>query len=249
MKRAWLVGALAAALMLSGCAANSPFDLADGQASLDCEGDGATTVVLLAGMGDDASTWRPLRDALGPNVRTCAWDYPGVGGSTGSAAPMTAGVAAASLDATLTAAGVDRPVMLVGHSIAGLTVRLFVGQHPDDVAGVVLFDPTVSSFAHRYDLKSFQPSWDGAGSAHEVDEITVWPDIPFEILRHDSAVYAEQGMWDAQVEVAWIVGQADFASLAPSGVVTEVPGAGHYVHRDQQQTAVDAVLRVLGQIE
>jgi pimeloyl-ACP methyl ester carboxylesterase len=219
-----------------------------GQAHLDCEGDGTTTVVLMAGMGDDSTTWRPFRDTLGPDVRTCAWDYPGVGESTG-AYPMTAGVAAASLNATLDAAGVDGAVVLVGHSIAGLTVRLFVGQHPDDVAGVVLFDPTVSSFAYRYDLSQFQPSWNGAVSSREVDRITAWPDIPFEILRHDPRVYAEQGMWDAEVEEAWIAGQADFAELAPDGVVSEVAGAGHYVHLDRPQIAVDAVLRVLAQVE
>jgi pimeloyl-ACP methyl ester carboxylesterase len=219
-----------------------------GQAHLDCEGDGKTTVVLLAGMGDDSSIWGPFRDTLGPKVRTCAWDYPGVGESTGIA-PMTAGVAAASLNATLDAAGIDRPVILVGHSIAGLTVRLFVGQHPDDVSGVVLFDPTVSSFAYRYSLKEFQPSWDGAVSSREVDRITAWPDIPFEILRHDSDVYAEQQMWDAQVEETWIAGQDDFARLAASGVVSEVADAGHYVHLDQPRIAADAVLRVLAQVE
>jgi pimeloyl-ACP methyl ester carboxylesterase len=218
-----------------------------GQAHLDCQGDGATTVVLMAGMGDDATSWASFRGALGSDVRTCAWDYPGVGGSTGTA-PMTAGVAAASLNATLDVAGIDSPVVLVGHSIAGLTVRLFVGLHPEAVAGVVLFDPTVSSFAWRYSSREFQPSWDGAVSSHEVDRITAWPDIPFEILRHDSEVYFEQQVWDAEVEDAWIQGQAEFAQLAPGGVVTEVADAGHYVHLDQPHIAADAVIRVLSQV-
>jgi pimeloyl-ACP methyl ester carboxylesterase len=162
---------------------------------------------------------------------------------------MTAGVAAASLNATLDAAGIDSPVVLVGHSIAGLTVRLFVGRHPEAVAGVVLFDPTVSSFAYRYDSHEFQPSWDGAVSAREVEQVTEWPDIPFEILRHDSDVYEEQDTWDAEIEDAWIAGQADFARLAPAGNVSEVKNAGHYVHLDQPQESADAVLRVLSQVE
>jgi pimeloyl-ACP methyl ester carboxylesterase len=246
MNRALLTSALAV-LALTGCATNT-YPVMGGQAHLDCQGDGATTVVLMAGMGDDSTTWGPFRETLGSDVRTCAWDYPGVGESTGTA-PMTAGVAAASLNATLAAAKIDRPVVLVGHSIAGLTVRLFVGQHPEDVAGVVLFDPTVSSFAYRYDFSEFQPSWDGAVSSREVDRITAWPDIPFEILRHDSDVYHEQQMWDAEVEDAWIAGEADFARLAPAGVVSEVQDAGHYVYRDQPQIAADAVFRVLGQVE
>ncbi|MET4637219.1 alpha/beta hydrolase [Mycetocola sp. 2940] len=248
MKGALLTSAVLV-LTLAGCATNTTmYPVMGGQAHLDCQGDGTTTVVLMAGMGDDSTVWAPFRDTLGPDVRTCAWDYPGVGESTGTA-PMTAGVAAASLNATLDAAGVDEPVVLVGHSIAGLTVRLFVGQHPNDVAGVVLFDPTVSSFAHRYDVTQFQPSWDGAVSSREVNRITVWPDIPFEILRHDSDVYREQQMWDAEVEAAWIAGQDHFARLAPAGRVSEVRDAGHYVHLDQPPIAADAVLRVLSEVE
>jgi pimeloyl-ACP methyl ester carboxylesterase len=248
MNRLIVVPALVAMFALSGCATGTDYAVMGGQAHLDCQGDGSTTVVLMAGMGDDSTTWQPFRDTLGPGVRTCAWDYPGVGESTGTS-PMTAGVAAASLNATLAAAGIDDPVVLVGHSIAGLTVRLFVGQHPEDVAGVVLFDPTVSSFAWRYHFSQLAPAWDGAVSSREVDRITAWPDIPFEILRHDSDVYRDQRTWDAEVEDAWKEGQADFAGIAPAGVVYEVPDAGHYVHLDQPQIAADAVLRVLREVE
>lgn len=231
---------------LSGCATGN-FSIPGGTAHLDCQGDGATTVVLMAGMGDDTNVWGPFRATLGPDVRTCAWDYPGVGQSTGGT-PMTASVAAAALDATLDAAEVDRPVVLVGHSIAGLTARLFVGLHPEAVSGVVLFDPTISSFAHKYDQTDFQPHWDGTVSSREVDTVTAWPDIPFEILRHDSDGHGDE-VWEAADEAAWVAGQADFAGLAAGGVVSEVRDAGHYVYLDQPQTAADAVHRVLDQVE
>jgi pimeloyl-ACP methyl ester carboxylesterase len=158
---------------------------------------------------------------------------------------MTAGIAAASLNGSLWKAGIRPPYVLVGHSIAGLTIRLFVGQHPDDVAGVVLFDPTVSSFAWRFDMKEFQPAWDGATSAREVDQVTSWPDIPFEILRHDGAVYAEQGIWDSDVEEDWAAAQDEFAALTPRGTATRIPGAGHYVYRDAVAASLAAVERVL----
>ena len=200
-------------LTLAGCAAADSYPVTGGQAHLDCEGAGTTTVVLMAGLGDNTTVWGPFRETLGADVRTCAWDYPGVGGSTGKS-PMTAGVAADALDETLAAAAIDRPLVLVGHSIAGLTVRLFVGQHPDDVAGVVLFDPTVSSYAHRY-AAEFQPAWNGAVSAQEVDAVTVWPDIPFEILRHDTSLSEAQELGDPEVEALWTAGQQAFAELAP----------------------------------
>lgn len=76
-------------------------------------------------MGATTTTWTGLRAALGPGVRTCAWDYPGVGHSTG-APMMTATRAASALFGTLRAAHVLQPVILVGHSAAGLTTRLYV---------------------------------------------------------------------------------------------------------------------------
>ena len=140
--------------------------------------------------------------SLGPDVRSCAWDYPGIGHSTGEPM-MTADQAASSLAGTLRAAEVPLPVILVGHSIAGLTTRLYVGQHPADVAGVVLFDPTVASFARMFDDTEFRPEWDGTTSADQAEQVTTWPDIPFEILLHDPAVYAAAEVWSAEVEEQW----------------------------------------------
>lgn len=132
---------------------------------------------------------------------------------------MTAELAASSLHATLRAADVPLPFILVGHSIAGLTTRLYVGEHPDAVAGVVLFDPTVPSFARMFDEDEFQPRWDGTASADQVEQVTSWPDIPFEILLHDPAVYARGQIWSETVEAQWGTDEAPFAALAPGGNV------------------------------
>jgi pimeloyl-ACP methyl ester carboxylesterase len=200
--------------------------------------------VFLGGMGFTTTTWDGLREALGSEVRTCAWDYPGVGHSTG-APMMTAATAASSLHGTLNAARVPEPVILVGHSIAGLTTRLYVGEHPDEVAGVVLLDPTVPSFARMYDDKEFQPDWDGTTSADQAEAITAWPDIPFEILLHDPAVYAAENVWSDAVEAQWGTDEAAFATLAPHGTVQVVKDSGHNVHLDAPDAAAAAIRRVV----
>jgi len=220
----------------------------DGEtARLQCQGAGSPTVVFLGGMGFTTTTWKDLRTILGAGVRTCAWDYPGVGHSTGPAM-MTAAGAASSLYGTLRAADVPRPVILVGHSVAGLTTRLYVGEHPADVAGVVLLDPTVPSFARMFDEEEFRPAWDGTASATQVEKVTALPDIPFEILLHDPAVYAAQEIWSATVEAQWGADEAAFAALAPHGTVHVVPDAGHNIHLDDQAVAVAAVRRVLSAV-
>ena len=78
---------------------------------------------------------------------------------------LTPARAASSLAGTLRAAEVPLPVILVGHSVAGLTARLYVGEHPADVVGVVLLDPTVASFARMLDDAALRPEWDGTTSA------------------------------------------------------------------------------------
>jgi pimeloyl-ACP methyl ester carboxylesterase len=145
----------------------------------------------------------------------------------------------------LTAAGVPRPVLLVAHSVGGLTARLFVGQHPQSVSGVVLFDPTVPSFSRMFDEEEFRPGWDGTTSAAEVEQVVSWPDIPFEILRHDPAVYADQDVWSSTVEAQWGAAQAAYAALAPQGQVRVVPGSGHVVFQDAPAASVAAVRDVL----
>ncbi len=227
-----------------------PSDLhrVDGEtAHLQCQGTGTPTLVLMGGMGFTTTTWAGVRTALGPDVRTCAWDYPGVGHSTGEPM-MTAEIAASSLHGTLRAAKVPRPVILVGHSVAGLTTRLYVGEHPGDVAGVVLLDPTVASFARMFDEEEFRPQWDGTASATQVEQVTAWPDIPFEILLHDPAVYASEEIWDATVEAQWGADEAAFAALAPQGTARVVEGAGHNIHLDDQPACVAAIARVLNAV-
>lgn len=221
----------------------------DGETShLQCQGAGSPTVVLLGGMGFTTSTWDQLRADLGPRVRTCAWDYPGIGRSTGTPM-MTAERAASSLAGTLRAADIPMPVVIVGHSIAGLTTRLYVGQHPDDVAGVVLLDPTVPAFARIFDDQEFQPRWDGTASADQADQVTAWPDIPFEILRHDPAIYATQAIWSPGVEDLWATEQQALAELSPHGSAMIVPGAGHNIHEDAPAQTVDAIRRVLDTVQ
>jgi pimeloyl-ACP methyl ester carboxylesterase len=158
---------------------------------------------------------------------------------------MTARRAVSSLAETLRAANVPLPVVLVGHSIGGLTSRVYVGEHADDVSGVVLLDPTVASFARRFDDKEFRPRWDGSASADQADLVRVWPAIPFEILRHDPMIYAAREIWSAEVEGQWGEEQDAFARLTTDGSVRIVPGSGHNIQEDAPGPAADAIRRVL----
>jgi pimeloyl-ACP methyl ester carboxylesterase len=82
-------------------------------------------------------------------------------------------------------------------------------------------------------------------SAAQVEQVTAWPDIPFEILLHDPAVYATQKIWSSTVEAQWGADEAAFATLTPQGAVHVVPDSGHNIHLDDPTASVAAVRRVL----
>lgn len=99
-------------------------------------------VVLLHGLGADATYWAPTIDALRRAGRTAiALDAPGSGGSgtpaTADGFSLPARVAA--VEALASALRLDR-FDLVGHSLGGATAGLFALEHPERVGRLVLVD-------------------------------------------------------------------------------------------------------------
>lgn len=108
------------------------------------QGHGSPTVVIEAGGGDppvESGSWRAVIDALSKSNRVCTYDRAGLGKSDPAPMlPRTSQEVAHDLDALLTKAGVPGPYLLVGHSYGGLHVRMYAGQFPDKVLGMVLVD-------------------------------------------------------------------------------------------------------------
>jgi pimeloyl-ACP methyl ester carboxylesterase len=103
------------------------------------------TVILEAGGGGTSADWSLVRDRLGGDMRTCAYDRAGAGRSEPGPLPRTMRQEVFELHLLLGAADVKPPYVLVGQSIGGLLARLYVETFPDDVVGVVLVDPTHES--------------------------------------------------------------------------------------------------------
>jgi pimeloyl-ACP methyl ester carboxylesterase len=103
------------------------------------------TVVLAAGAGDFAVDWGLVQPAIAESTRVCSYDRAGFGWSDAGPEPRTLRQEAAELEWLLTRGGEHPPYLLVGHSIGGLVVRLFQEEHPVEVTGMVLVDPTHES--------------------------------------------------------------------------------------------------------
>jgi pimeloyl-ACP methyl ester carboxylesterase len=104
-------------------------------------GNGDPAVVFDAGLPGSVLSWHYVMPDLGRLVRAVAYDRAGLGWSEPSPEPRTAERIVEELHELLERAGVPPPYILVGHSFAGLTTRLFAARHPEEVAGLVLVDP------------------------------------------------------------------------------------------------------------
>jgi pimeloyl-ACP methyl ester carboxylesterase len=108
--------------------------------NLDCSGQGSPTVILESGLGVPALGWIKVQPEVARFARVCSYDRAGYGWSEPGPEPRTSLQIARELKMLLGASGEKGPYVLVGHSFGGFIVRVFTGQYPGDVVGVVLVD-------------------------------------------------------------------------------------------------------------
>lgn len=107
----------------------------------------APAVIFTHGWGLDSTIWHEARRDLSADLQVITWDLPGLGRSSlrGS---LTLVHLAQSLKCVMTLAG-DRPVVLVGHSIGGMTIQTLARDEPGlveaRVAGIVLLNTTYTN--------------------------------------------------------------------------------------------------------
>jgi pimeloyl-ACP methyl ester carboxylesterase len=109
---------------------------------------GAPTLMLTHGWGFDASAWYRIRRRLRADFRLLLWDLPGLGASA-SFSDGDYDIERFAENLHLLTQRVDGPVVLVGHSIGGMTMLTFCRRYPallgSKVKGLVLIDTTFTT--------------------------------------------------------------------------------------------------------
>lgn len=105
-------------------------------------GSGDPTVVFEAGAGSSLETWTRVQPEVSKFAGTISYDRAGNGLSKRGATPRDGRRIATELHTALHNAHASPPYVLVGHSLGGPYIRVFAGMFPDEVAGMVLVDPT-----------------------------------------------------------------------------------------------------------
>jgi pimeloyl-ACP methyl ester carboxylesterase len=105
-----------------------------------CMGQGSPTVLLDAGLGDDVTIWAKVQPELAKGTRVCAYDRAGFGWSEARPEVQDANAVTGELHGLIEKAGVERPFILMGHSIAGIYLRSYAAKYSGDLAGLVFVD-------------------------------------------------------------------------------------------------------------
>lgn len=116
-------------------------DIGDGQRlNLYCLGSGSPAVIFDAGMGDSTISWALVQKAVSKRTMACSFDRAGLGFSDATRRPSTPRNQAEDLHALLKVAQIKPPYILVGHSMAGMNVRVYADKYRDQVAGMVMVE-------------------------------------------------------------------------------------------------------------
>jgi pimeloyl-ACP methyl ester carboxylesterase len=163
-------------------------------------GEGSPVVVLESGLSATSAVWGWVQPAVAETTRVLAYDRSGIGWSDAGPEPHDAATSARHLALLLDRLEVDGPLVLVGHSMGGLFVRVFADLFPERVAGVVLVDP-----AHPDQLERFS---EGVGRLQRdfMGQLSVAPVLAgFGVIRLSGGIpegaekLPEEGRADAEI--------------------------------------------------
>ncbi len=116
------------------------YDVGGYSMHLYCTGSGSPTVLLSSGLGDDFTEWAKVQPVLSKLTRVCSYDRAGFGWSEPRPGIQDAKAIASHLHQLVQVAGIQRPFVLVGHSISGLYLRYYAAHYSGDLAGLVFID-------------------------------------------------------------------------------------------------------------
>jgi len=149
-----LVAICSCLLVLSGPLISEPapippgrlIDIGGRRLHLNCTGSGSPTIVAESGLGAFSTDWALVQPLVSKLTRFCSYDRAGYAWSDNGPALDMVEETADDLRMLLRRAGVEPPYVLIGASIGGLYVRAYQRRFPEEVAGLVLDDPSSEQF-------------------------------------------------------------------------------------------------------
>jgi pimeloyl-ACP methyl ester carboxylesterase len=232
---------------------------------------GGATIVLEVGGGADSTGWGDFPSLLAQETggTVLIYDRAGFGRSDLPETPCNMMEEAGWLMEGLRQLGLDRDIILVGHSYGGWQIRMTASQYPESVSGIVFVDPFTTEFVDRlgvdyldeHPFAAKDPPFDTSnpaaltknqrglirmvkgGLGPKVDEMrgTIIPaDIPVRIIT------AGEPWWKTPEEdQAWREAHEQMAASIPGAVLLVAEGCDHYIPEKKPEIIIKAVKEVI----
>ena len=104
---------------------------------------GEPTVIVLNGLASSIGEWMPVVRRVSAQTRVFVYERRGNGRSPVIASARGSRVIAEELLEMLDDLSIDGPYVLVGHSLGAVYAQTFARLYPEEVAGLLLVDPSV----------------------------------------------------------------------------------------------------------
>jgi pimeloyl-ACP methyl ester carboxylesterase len=267
MMLALLISCVAIALALDlGRFAFKQIDAGGHQLRMRIAGHGSPTVVFEAGgtgaAGGPLEAWERVQPTVSEFTRTVAYDRAGIGLSAPGPKPRDAIQIARELHAALANARIAPPYLLVGHSFGGPFVRVFAGLYPNEVAGMLLIDPTQEEFMDWNQArdpskeKRTDEEWkEVIASLSEAHDSKVPQGIPVSVitamgprvLPKSISVTEEQMKEYRTVKPMWLKFHQEWVDRLPNGrhIITEK--SGHGVPFEEPELVINTIREMVEQ--
>jgi pimeloyl-ACP methyl ester carboxylesterase len=235
---------------------------------INCEGHmrkGVPVVVMDAGMGNSSESWLGIQPKVAEFARVCIYDRAGLANSDPAIHTQTLTQIVLDLHNLLARAVVSRPLVLVGHSLGGINVRLYASMYPKAAAGMVLVDSAHEEQLVRMNAlipeeikKQFPPGAFEITSPEKIDfkensdrkaRLANWrADIPLVVLTAANAKPDPPGplaflapKWE---EIRQEL-QQDLVHRSAIGKQIVATRSGHFIHHDEPELVVNAIREVI----
>jgi pimeloyl-ACP methyl ester carboxylesterase len=136
-------------------------------------------LVIIPALGTPAIDYLVVQRALAPEVPVVVYDRSGIGWSDPGLRPRTAGRMADELHALLTAARIEPPYVLAGHSLGGLIALIYTARHREHVAGLALIDSSHPDMHKRLPDRE----WFTSGRGQWLLQAVQWRLTPLGLVR------------------------------------------------------------------
>jgi pimeloyl-ACP methyl ester carboxylesterase len=186
-------------------------------------------VLLEAGSFGFSADWAAVQAPLAAEgIRSLAYDRAGLGHSDAGPEPRDSQAIAGDLEALLAALGEGGPLIVCGHSMAGLHVRLFAGRNAARIRGLVLVDavmpeamdhPAAAQFVGHFNNLSKLAAWGASVGlqrplAGALGDAIGLP-AAAKAEKREAFAHAGHNRWAAAEVAAWHA-SADQARAAPA---------------------------------